>query len=117
MYLNLRIQVRHMKWVCSICGMTIESDIKPLACPLCGVNGDYIVLEKDFKGFPKKIKDKSKENLNAALELEKNATINYFKYAKECEELGDKEVATLFTALARVEAGHQQSIKKMLGTK
>ena len=105
-----------MKWVCTICGKIIESNNKPLACPLCGVNGDYIVLEKDFKGFPEKLEPKSKENLSAALELEKNATTSYFKYSKECEELGDKEAATLFTALARVEAGHQQSIRKMLGS-
>jgi len=103
-----------MKWICSVCGKIIESDTRPLACPMCGVNGEYIVLEKDFKGFPKEIENKSKANLNAALELERNATSSYFKYAKECEELGDKEVATLFTALARVEAGHQQSIRKML---
>lgn len=100
--------------MCSVCGRVIESDIKPLACPLCGVNGEYIVLEKDFKGFPEKLEPKSKENLNAALDLERNATTSYLKYAKECEELGDKEAATLFTALARVEAGHQHSIKKIL---
>ena len=104
-----------MKWVCSICGKVMESDSKPLACPMCGANGDYIVLEKDFKGFPSKLEAKTKEDLNAALELEKNATNNYFKYAKECEELGDKEAATMFTALARIEAGHQHSIRKMLG--
>jgi rubrerythrin len=104
-----------MNWICSICGRIMESDSKPLACPRCGVNGAYIVLEKDFKGFPKKLEQKSKDNLNAALDLEKNATISYFKYAKECEELGDKEAATLFTALAKVEAGHQEAIRKMLG--
>jgi len=101
-------------WICTICGKEIESDSRPLACPLCGANGEYIVLEKDFKGFPKKLETKSKEDLNAALELEKNATTSYFKYAKECEELGDKEAARSFTALAKVESGHQISIRKML---
>lgn len=105
-----------MKWVCSVCGRVIESDTKPLACPLCGVNGDYIVLEKDFKGFPEKLTPESKKNLKAALELEKNATSSYFKYAAECEQVGDVEAATMFTALARVETGHQQSIRKMLGS-
>jgi rubrerythrin len=94
--------------------MVMESDSRPLACPLCGVNEEYIILEKVFKGFPKKLEQKSKDNLNAALDLEKNATTSYFKYAKECEELGDKEAARLFTALARVEAGHQQAIIKMI---
>jgi rubrerythrin len=105
-----------MKWICSICGKSIESDTKPIACPLCGANGDYIVLEKDFTGFPKKVEPKTKENLDAALTLETNATKNYFAYAKEAEDVGDKQAATMFTALARVEAGHQQSIRKILGT-
>ncbi|OGI12615.1 hypothetical protein A3K64_03350 [Candidatus Micrarchaeota archaeon RBG_16_36_9] len=104
-----------MKWICRVCGMIIESEVKPLACPLCGVNGDYIVLEKDFKGFPEKLEPKSKENLKAALELEKNATVSYFRYASECEQVGDIETAILFKALARVESGHQQAIRKMLG--
>lgn len=105
-----------MRWICSICGKTIESDSKPLACPLCGVSGDYIVLQENFKGFPRELKQKSKDNLGAALDLEKNATTSYFKYAKECEEIGDSEASMLFTALARVEAGHQQAIRKMLGS-
>ena len=103
-----------MKWVCKVCGKVIESDSRPIACPLCGVNGDYIVSEKDFSGFPKEIKKKSKENLNSALGLEKNATDMYTRFAKECKEIGDTETATVFTALARVETGHQLSIKKML---
>jgi rubrerythrin len=106
-----------MKWVCSICGKAIESDSKPIACPLCGANGDYIVLEADFKGFPEKVEPKTKEHLNAALELETNATRDYFNYAKECEEIGDVQAAEVFTALARVEAGHKQSLRKMLGIK
>ena len=104
-----------MKWVCSVCGKVIESDSRPLACPLCGANGDYIVLEKDFKGFPQKLDPKSVENLNAALNLEKNATVDYLRYAKECDEIGDIEASVLFTALAKVELGHQVAIKKMLG--
>jgi len=103
-----------MKWVCKVCGKVMESDSRPLACPLCGVHGDYIVVEKDFRGFPKELKQKSKDNLNAALSLERNATNLYSRFAKECKELGDAEAATMFTALARVEAGHQLCIKKML---
>lgn len=104
------------RWICIVCGKLIESESKPLACPLCGVNGEYIVSEKDFKGFPKKLDTKTKENLNAALALEKNATTTYYDYAKESERLGDKEAATLFVALAKVEAGHQVSIRKMLAS-
>jgi len=52
--------------------------------------------------------------LKAALSLEQNATKEYFQYAREAEELGDKEASTLFSALARVEAGHQTAIRKML---
>lgn len=105
-----------MKWICPICGKIIESDTRPVACPLCGVNGSYIILEKDFKGFPKNLQSRTKENLNAALNLETNATNMYLKYASECEALGDKEAAVLFEALAKVETGHQLAIRRMLGT-
>jgi len=103
-----------MKWICPICGMKIESNDKPLACPLCGANGSYIIPESDFSGFPKDLKTESKESLRAALELETNATRDYFRYAMECEKVGDIETAKLFTALAKVENGHQIAIRKML---
>lgn len=103
-----------MKWICVVCLKSIESENKPLACPLCGVNGDYIVEEESFKGFPEKINEKTKENLNAALSLEQNATKEYFQYAREAEKLGDREAVSLFTALAKVEAGHQTAIRKMM---
>jgi len=103
-----------MKWICTICLKPIESETKPLACPLCGSNQEYIVEEKSFKGLPEKINEKTRENLKAALSLEQNATKEYFQYAREAEELGDKEASTLFTALARVEAGHQTALRKML---
>jgi rubrerythrin len=106
-----------MKWACKVCGKPIESDSRPIACPLCGANGEYIVLEKDFKGFPQKLEERSKENLNAALNLERNATQDYIAYAKECNALGDAEAATMFEALAKVESGHQIAIRKMLSLK
>jgi rubrerythrin len=102
------------KWICVVCLKEIDNENKPLACPLCGANGDYIVEEGTFKGFPEKINEKTRQNLNAALTLEQNATKNYFQYAKEAEQTGDKEAAVLFTALAKIEAGHQTSIRKML---
>jgi rubrerythrin len=106
-----------MKWICKICGKSIESNERPIACPLCGANGEYIVCEADFKGFPTEIKAKTREDLNAALSLEQNATADYTRYAKECKELGDLQASEMFTALARVEAGHQVSIRKMLCAK
>ena len=106
-----------MKWVCKICGKVIESDGKPAACPLCGANGEYIVLEKDFCGLPQKTEPKTKENLNAALALENNAAKDYFRYAKECKDIGDSAASELFTALAKVEVGHQSAIKRMLCVK
>jgi rubrerythrin len=106
-----------MKYVCKVCGKTIECVMKPLACPLCGVNGDYIVLERDFTGFPQKIDPISLEDLKAALRLEENATADYLKYANECKKVGDIEVATLFEALAKVENGHQIAIRKMMCVK
>jgi rubrerythrin len=103
-----------MKWICTICLKSIENQNKPLACPLCGANGKYIVEADTFKGFPEKINKKTKENLNAALSLEQNAAKEYFQYAKEAEELGDKEASSLFNALAKVEVGHQTAIRKMM---
>ena len=103
-----------MKWICVVCTKIMESENKPLACLLCGSNGEYIVEEGSFKGFPEKIDKKTKQNLEAALNLEKNATNEYLQYAKESEEIGDKEAAVLFKALAKVEAGHQFALRKML---
>ncbi|MFH0830045.1 MAG: ferritin family protein [Candidatus Aenigmatarchaeota archaeon] len=104
-----------MKWVCKVCGRVIESNERPIACPLCGACSDYIVPGKDFKGIQKATKQKTVENLNSALSLEKNATSLYEKFAKESREHGDDDAAMMFTALARIEAGHQISIKKRLG--
>ncbi len=104
-----------MRWVCKVCGKVIESDGRPIACPLCGAVSDYIVPEKDFCGIQKNVKPKTKENLNSALALERNATDLYEKFARECEALGDSDAAMMFHALARIEAGHQVSIRKRLG--
>jgi rubrerythrin len=104
-----------MKWVCSICGKVMESEGKPMACPMCGAISDYIVPEKDFEAIPTNHDQKTIENLNAALALETNATSMYLMYAKEAKERGDKRVFDMFTALAKVESGHQVAIKKALG--
>lgn len=104
-----------MQWICSVCGKVMECNEKPIACPMCGAISDYIVLEKDFIGIPTKHDAKTMENLNAALALETNATNEYLKYAKEARDSGDRHVCDMFTALAKVEAGHQVAIKKSLG--
>lgn len=104
-----------MRWICKVCGKMIESSERPIACPLCGAVSDYIIPEKDFKGIQKDVKQKTKEDLNSALALEKNATDLYEKFAKECEAIGDKDAAMMFHALSRIESGHQISIRKRLG--
>jgi rubrerythrin len=93
----------------------MESEGKPMACPMCGAVAEYIVLEKDFKGIPVEKEPKTVENLEAALALETKATHIYFEYAKDAREKGNRHVADMFTALANVEAGHQVAIKKSLG--
>ena len=72
------------------------------------------IQDRDKSKILIKINEKTKENLNAALDLEKNATKKYFQYARESEESGDKEAVRLFKALAEVEAGHQFALRKML---
>jgi rubrerythrin len=104
-----------MQWICSICGKVMDSNEIPMACPMCGASSDYIVPEKDFAGIPTNHDQKTIENLNAALALETNATRDYFRYAKEARDSGDIHVADMFTALAKVESGHQVAIKKSLG--
>jgi len=55
------------------------------------------------------------ENLKAAMEGEHyEVEVMYADFAKEAEEEGNKEAATLFKQIAKVEAHHRDRYKKLL---
>ncbi|NLI63053.1 MAG: rubrerythrin family protein [Methanosarcinaceae archaeon] len=57
----------------------------------------------------------TKANLQDAIDGEEyEATVMYVKFAEEAEEEGDKETATLFRQIGKVEAHHRDRFQKLL---
>lgn len=100
-----------MQWRCLVCGKKFTKNDKPDACPICGVEGIYIVSEAEYVKPSGKMSAVSKASFERALKLEVTATRIYNESAKKAKVEGDEVTALFFEALAKNEKGHQTAIK------
>ena len=103
-----------MDWRCLVCGKVFKDGEKPIACPLCGVDGEFIIADADYHRPGGIMSAVSRVSFARALQLEIEATNIYHESAAKAKEEGDEVTRVFFAALARNEFGHQKAIKYQL---
>lgn len=100
-------------FVCNICGEVYLGKEKPVSCPFCGVGAAQLRLAHEWEdgNIGVVLSDKSRKNLEDALQLELSNTAFYFCAA---DKLANKEAAKMFKGLAKVEREHASTFRKLL---
>jgi len=99
---------------CLVCGDPYVGEEPPQNCPFCGAPRNYIVPAEKYnvQELVQNISQKSRENVEAAIQLEKS-NAEFYNCAKNCE--ADHYGKQLFRALAKVEAEHAALLSKAIG--
>ncbi|MDD4902748.1 MAG: ferritin family protein [Patescibacteria group bacterium] len=100
-------------YVCNICGEVYLGTAMPASCPFCGVTAKQLKLAHEWEdaNLGVVLSEKSRKNLEAALQLELSNTAFYFCAA---DKLVNKEAAKMFKGLAKVEREHASVFRKLL---
>ncbi len=102
-------------WRCRICGDPYLGEELPKNCPFCGAHERYMVEQTEYKDpVIENLTEVSKENLEAALQLEIG---NAEFYVCASRKSSTDEMKNLFKALSKVESEHASVISKALGIK
>ncbi|MFA5809092.1 MAG: ferritin family protein [Thermoleophilia bacterium] len=99
---------------CQICGDSYMGKEKPSNCPFCGAADEYLVMAADWVDENEslgEISETSRANLEQALQLEVN---NAPFYRNAMSRTSNIELQGIFKSLAKIEAEHASTIKKML---
>jgi len=99
---------------CLICGDPYVGEEPPKNCPFCGAPVNYIVPAEKYnvKDLVQPISEKSRQNVEAAIQLEVS-NASFYNCARNCE--ADNYGKQLFRALAKVEAEHAALLSKAIG--
>ncbi len=104
-------------WRCIICGDAHVAEDKPSHCAFCGAQAKNIILAKNWtpkEGLDipiKNLSEKSKKNVQTALQLEISNSAFYFCASEKCN---DTEGKAMFRTLGKVEREHATMWKKIL---
>jgi len=99
---------------CLICGDPYMGKEKPSNCPFCGASEEYLVDAADWIDENEslgELSDVSRKNLEEALQLEVN---NAPFYRDAMARTKNIELQGIFKNLAKIEAEHASTIKKIL---
>ena len=101
---------------CRICGDPYIGEEIPTQCPFCGASQAYFVDAKDWNSneFNVALSETSRNNLEAALQLELDNASFYDCAKKTADKTGDEYSAAKFKALMKVEREHASAISKFL---
>ncbi|MEJ6949945.1 rubredoxin-like domain-containing protein [Natronospora cellulosivora (SeqCode)] len=99
-------------WRCQICGETYLGKEAPDRCPYCGAAGKNKVSPAEYIDFGVvEMSEKSRKDLEYALELEMNNTAFY----KKCAANAENQInMAIFKRLAKHEGEHAELIADML---
>lgn len=98
---------------CRICDEAYLGRRKPANCPFCGAPEKYMMLAKNWKEeMISTLTDLSEKNLKSAIDLEIESS-GFYRCAARVAE--DEEVKAMFCALAKIEAEHVVTLRRMLG--
>ncbi|MFO7982660.1 MAG: ferritin family protein [Desulfuromonadales bacterium] len=97
---------------CLICGDPYVGADRPTNCPACGAHQHLIVRAEDYEPeVLAELTDRSRENLEKALDLEVSNSAFYRGASKVADSIDGH---ALFSALSRIEAEHASVICNML---
>jgi len=101
---------------CRICGDPYIGVDPPTRCPFCGAKTEYFVEADDWNPdeFNVELSETSKENLEAALQLELDNAAFYDCAKNAATKAGDEYSIAKFKALMKVEREHASAISKFL---
>ena len=100
-------------FVCNICGEVYLGKERPGSCPFCGVATGQLLFAHEWedKNIGVELSEKSRKNIEEALQLELSNTAFYFCAA---DKLINKEASKMFKGLAKVEREHASVFRKLL---
>ena len=111
-----------MKYVCTVCGWSTESDKAPEKCPLCGattfkeISGGEKVYACEHNVGDGKVEDAEiMEGLRANFNGECTEVGMYLAMARVAEREGYPEVAEAYKRIAFEEAEHASKFAELLG--
>ena len=91
-------------WRCKICSESYIGYEPPGTCPFCGAHREWMIPAEQWKYADDiQLSEKSRKNVEAALELEKGNTSFYICVSRSSK---DPFIQGMFRALARVESEH-----------
>ena len=113
------------KFVCSVCGYTVEADKAPEKCPLCGVGTDKFKKVEDKQGLTwvtehvigvaKGVDEQVLQGLKDHFAGECTEVGMYLAMSRQAEREGYPEVAEAFKRYAFEEAEHAAKFAELLG--
>ena len=113
------------KFVCSVCGYTVEADKAPEKCPLCGVGADKFKKVEDKQGLTwvtehvigvaKGVDEQVLQGLKDHFAGECTEVGMYLAMSRQAEREGYPEVAEAFKRYAFEEAEHAAKFAELLG--
>ena len=101
---------------CRICGDPYIGTESPTQCPFCGAARQYFVEAQDWNAdeFNVNLSDVSRNNLQAALQLELDNAAFYDCAKNIADKAGDQYSIAKFKTLMKVEREHASAISKFL---
>ena len=113
------------KYVCSVCGYTVEADKAPEKCPMCGVSSDKFNLVDETKGLSwatehvigvgKDVDRVVLQGLKDHFMGECTEVGMYLAMSRQAEREGYPEVAEAYKRYAYEEAEHAAKFAELLG--
>ncbi len=113
------------KYVCSVCGYTVEADSAPEKCPLCGAGADKfnkVESSDNIKyatehviGVAKGLDDEVVQGLKEHFAGECSEVGMYLAMSRQAEREGYPEVAEAYKRYAFEEAEHAAKFAELLG--
>jgi len=113
------------KFVCSVCGYTVEADEAPAKCPLCGAGAEkFNKVEANEKlgwatehviGIGKDVDEQVLSGLKEHFTGECTEVGMYLAMSRQAEREGYPEVADAFKRYAFEEAEHAAKFAELLG--
>ena len=112
------------KWRCTVCGQIVESDERPVQCPLCKAAGDKFVevIEEGLNwasehvlGIAKDAPEEIKEGLRANFNGECSEVGMYLAMSRVAYREGYPEIGAYWEKAAFEEAEHAAKFAELLG--
>ena len=113
-----------MKFVCQICGYSVEADEAPEKCPICGAGKDkFSVVDESTRvwadehriGVAKGVDQEVLDGLKAHFAGECTEIGMYLAMSRQADREGFPEVAEAYKRIAFEEAEHASKFGELLG--